>query len=154
MELLSAMAQGFGEDEAAVREHVLLQLPESWRLAVIKQEMRRKANSYTVRVWVPQGEEAERLYNELSYEVERLGRYEIEGRSIRTECQSRRSQSQMLELNGCYVQMEAGQHQLRVCVSDPQCSVEELCGIVDQRLEELEEMRALSDDVAFTRQGG
>ena len=55
------MAQGFGEDETAVREHVLLQLPESWRLAVIKQEMRRKANSNMVRVWVPQGEEADRL---------------------------------------------------------------------------------------------
>ena len=52
---LSAMAQGFGDDETAVREHVLLQLPESWRLAVIKQEMRRKVNSNMVRVWVPQG---------------------------------------------------------------------------------------------------
>ena len=112
--------------------------------------MRRKANSNMVRVWVPQGEEADRLYNELCYEVEGLGRYEVEGRSIRIECHSRRSQSQMLELNGCYVQMETGQHQLRVCVSEPQCSGEELCNIVDQRVEELEEMRALSDDVAFT----
>ena len=97
VKLLSAMAQGFGDDEMAVREHVLLQLPESWRLAVIKQEMRRKANSNMVRVWVPQGEEADRLYQELCYKVEGLGRYEVEGRSIRVECHSRRSQSQMLE---------------------------------------------------------
>ena len=66
------------------------------------------------------------------------------------ECQSRRSQSQMLELNGCYLQMDGGQHQLRVCVSEPQCSAEQLCSIFDQRVEELEEMKALSDDVAFT----
>ena len=39
---------------------------------------------------------------------------------------------------------------MRVCVSEPQCAVEELCNIVDQRVEELDEMRALSDDVAFT----
>ena len=149
VELLLAIAQGYGEDEAAVREHVLRQLPESWRLAVVKQEMRRKANSSMVRVWIPPGEEAEQLFEELAYEVEGLGRFEIEGRSIRIDCRNWDTQARMLELNGCYVQMDHGQHQLKICVSDPQCSVEELCGIVDERVEELEEMRALSGEVAF-----
>ena len=96
------MSQGFGEDESAIREHVLMQLPEPWRLAVVKQETKRKTHSAMVRVGLPPGEEAERLFWELRAEVDGLVRYETEGRSIRIECGSRAVQAKMLELNGCF----------------------------------------------------
>ena len=102
VELLSVVSQGFREDESAIREHVLMQLPEPWRLAVVKQEMKRKAHSAMVRVGIPLGEDAERLFWELSAEVDGLVPYETEGRSIRIECGNRAVQAKILELNGFF----------------------------------------------------
>ena len=150
VELLSAVSQSFGEDEGAIREHVLVQLPESWRLAVVKQEMKRKSNSAVVRVGIPPGEGAERLFWELSAEVDGLARYELDGRSIRIECGSRAVQARMLEMNGCFLRIDGRESQLRIGVGELHCSIQEICEIVDQRVEELEEMRVLEEGLATT----
>ena len=141
VELKASLSQDFGGDEEAVREHVLTQLPEGWRLAAIRQERRSASQNFWVRVGVPQGENPDNLYADLAAEVEGLGRCENDGRSLRIDCRSRQVQSRMLELNGYFF----GAHVLRVCLSEVHCSIEELCQVVDQLVEEREELRMFGE---------
>ena len=59
----------------------------------------------------------------------------MDGRSIRIECGSR---------------VDGRESQLRICVGESHCSIQEICEIVDQRVEESEEMRALEGELATT----
>ena len=61
VEILAAVAQHPGEEEVAIREHILSQLPEAWRLAVVKRELRNKNQAKSVRVWLMEGRTTEKM---------------------------------------------------------------------------------------------
>ena len=77
-------------------------------------------------------------------------RYELDGRSTRIECGSRAVQARMLELNGCFLRIDGRESQLRIGVGELHCSIQEICEIIDQRVEELEEMRVLEEGLTTT----
>ncbi|EPS71058.1 hypothetical protein M569_03701 [Genlisea aurea] len=137
-----ALSQNPSDDESAVREHVLMQLPLPWQTAVVKKEMRLRNQARAIRIWVPEGETVDSLWYELQKEVDGLTVRDTDGRSFRVDCATREVQEKLLRLNGLYV----GNMQLKVAVSELVCSVMEICGLIDERVEEQDTVDALAPE--------
>ena len=68
-EILAILDSDPGEDETAIREHILVQLPESWRTTVVKHELKLRAQMKLARVVLLGGEDVHALWSEFVAEV-------------------------------------------------------------------------------------
>ena len=146
-EILAILDSDPGEDETAVREHILVQLPESWRAAVVKHELKLRAQTKLARVVLPEGEDVHALWSELVAEVPTASLVSCDSKNLLIACGDRTAQKKLLELNGLYLEGK----KLRVTPVEAQCTVRELCEVVDQRVEQWEELQALVHEEAEER---
>ena len=58
-------------------------------------------------------------------------------------CADQWSHKKLLQLNGLFLNGK----KLRVCAAETQCTVAELCEIVDERVEQMEELKAMAGEV-------
>ena len=143
IEILDALSQNPTRDESAVREHILVQLPESWRNAVFKTEFKMRSTSRLVRVWIPEDESLDSVWDEIASEVEGLSYRDGDRKSMLVSCADQWSHKKLLQLNGLFLNGK----KLRVCAAETQCTVAELCEIVDERVEQMEELKAMAGEV-------